>query len=44
MSVEENKRLAEQDIPCNIYDFEKGRIKGVRKHFDSADFAEIAGD
>jgi hypothetical protein len=32
------------EIPCaNIYDFEDGKIKGVRMHFDSAYFAEITG-
>ena len=32
------------EIPCaNIYDFENGKIKGVRMHFDSAYFAEITG-
>ena len=32
------------EIPCaNIYDFEDGKIKGVRMHFDSAYFAEIIG-
>lgn len=31
-------------IPCvNIYDFENGKIKGVRMQFDSAAFAEIVG-
>ncbi len=32
------------EIPCaNIYDFEDGKIKSVRMHFDSAYFAEIMG-
>ena len=31
------------EIPCaNLYDIEDGKIKGVRMHFDSARFAEIA--
>lgn len=30
-------------IPCaNIYDFNNGKINGVRMHFDSAQFAEIS--
>ena len=30
------------EISCvNIYDFENGKIKGVRMHFDSAHFADI---
>jgi len=32
------------EIPCaNLYDFENGKIKGVRMQFDSAAFARIAG-
>ena len=34
----------EFEIPCaNIYDFENGKIKGVRMQFDSAAFARIVG-
>ena len=30
------------EIPCvNLYDFENGKIKNVRLHFDSAHFAEL---
>ncbi len=33
---------SEFTIPCaNVYDFEDGKIKSVRMHFDSAHFAEI---
>lgn len=32
------------EIPCaNLYDFENGKIKSARMHFDSAYFAEIVG-
>lgn len=32
------------EIPCaNLYDFENGKIKSVRMHFDSAYFAGIVG-
>ncbi len=30
------------EIPCvNLYDFERGKIKNVRLHFDSAYFAQL---
>jgi hypothetical protein len=30
------------EIPCvNLYDFESGKIKNVRLHFDSAYFAQL---
>lgn len=32
------------EVPCvNLYDFENGKIKSARMHFDSAYFAEVTG-